>query len=465
MFFCKSKLMSNHFIIILLLSHSILLAQETPQDWQAKYWHYRARFLGDSTQAGFIELGEGAGCSLPASRRSPSADCQKDWHIVHKKCAARTGKGKINWSDATIYLGFYLTVISLEHENLKNSNADSASLQALKQEVWWALEAFERLDSMAEEALGLEGQKDGFFLRDDVSGDFHFKKEAKKQRRFGHDSICYDCIQSDYSCGQPSPLTGDFISQDQVLGLFIGFLAVQKFLGEEKLAPNLPSFGEKVAVNVDRILSYMLAVAWRLRTPSGQKIPNRWGGFAIGMSLPIAQAANRMTAEYGYLGKDFQDNYIRRGAGFQGRVLSSLLETSFSMQNGINQLLAILAAISTDDWSMKKIIKRSKKTDRIAIALLHAVLNDRPIPSNFKWGEIEQLLETAPWDGPCFNSPNCQAPDGWKSYDRWIHAGFKNGNPYGNKGEFVGLDYMLLYNLYHYLNNEKLPSYKNALHR
>lgn len=445
-------------------SQHFLQAQQA-QDWQAKYWQYRARFLGDSTQAGFIELGEGAGCSLPASRRSPSANCQKDWHIVNKSCVARAGKGKINWSDATIYLGFYLTVISLEHENLKNSNADSASLQALKQEVWWALEAFERLDSMAEEALGFEGKKDGFFLRDDVSGDFHFKKEAKKQRRFGHDSICYDCIQSDYSCGQPSPLTGDFISQDQVLGLFIGFLAVQKFLGEEKLKADLPSFGEKVALNTHRILSYLHAVAWRLRTPSGELIPNRWGGFAIGMSLPIAQAANRLTANYVKADGPFRENYIARGAGFQGRAATGLLNLSFAVQHSINEFLAISGALISNHWSARKMARRALKSDQIVYALLHTVLNDRPLHSKIKGEEIEQLLENAPWDGPCFGSPNCQAPDGWKSYDRWIHAGFKNGNPYGNTGEFVGLDYMLLYNLYQYLNNDQLPRFKQSGNR
>jgi hypothetical protein len=452
------------FLLSALAIYSQLQAQNT-EDWQKKYWHYRARMLGDSLQAGFIELGTAQGQSLPALGSNPDADCNKDWHIVHKFCNKRQGKGKMIWSDGTIFLGFYMAVLAFEFENLKYSGADERTLKPLKQEIWWALEAFERLDSMAEVALGFEGKLDGFFLRDDVSGDFYYKEKATNQSRFGQDSSCYDCIQSDYGCGEPSSLTGDFISQDQVLGLFIGFLAIQTFLGNEKLDPNFPTFGEKVAINVHRILEYLISVAWRLRTPTDEKIPENWGGFAIGMSLPIAQAANRMTEKYLSDSAVFRENYIARGAGFQGRIASGLLNASFGLQHAINEFLAISGALISNNWSAKKMYRRAQNSDRIIYALLHAAINKQPLPKKFDWTEIEQLLKTAPWDGPCFNTTDCQAPDGWKSYDRWIYANFKNGNPYGNKGKYTGLDYMLLYNVYHYLNKEKLPSFKSSIKR
>jgi len=428
-----------------------LVKAQTPEENLEKYWNYRERLVGTKGQAGFVSVGLEQGCSVPASERYPVADCQYDWYLNHNNCDKHQGKGRLHWGDGTVYLGYYIAVLALEYANLERAKQ---STDAVAQELWYALLAVERLDSLAEVVLGHEGKLDGFFLRDDVPADFYYQEAAPHQRRFGTDSFQIDCLSSDYVCGEFDVKKGGFISQDQVLSLFVGFMAIHQLIKDRRYQDTLPTFGEKVAVITHRIANYMMTNKWKLKGPSGEKIPDKWGGNAIGFSFPIATIANDLTDD------TFKDDYLRKGAGGGGLIVFDLLQITLPIQNEMNVGMTLVSQVLMGQMRNRLVCRIAIKNDRAMYGLMHAVYFDKKLSKKLKKADLEQFLNTAPFDGPCFNTPNCKAPDGWKSYDRWVHPAFKNGNPYGKHSQTAGLDYMLLYNLYHYYYQKELPSYQ-----
>jgi len=423
---------------------------QSPEQNLDKYWHYRSRLIGNKYQAGFVDIGIEQGQSLPATERYPDAHCNSDWYVLNKDCKPNAGKGRLHWGDATLYLGHYMAILALEYKNLERAQQATDSVA---RELWYALEALERLDSLAEVVIGLEGSKNGFFLRDDVYNDFYIKPGNRKERRFVTDSFCFECITSAYNCGTPSVEEGTFISQDQVIGLLVGFMTIHQLISDHRYQAHLPTFGEKVALNMDRIASYMLQNRWKLRDSRGNPIPDKWGGNAIGLSYPIASLANYLTA------RQYRPNYLINGAQSTGKFIYNMLHLSLGFQGEVNSVLAMTSMALLNDKTNKRIAKKSINNDMVIYALLHAVLFRQPLSDKISREILESYLDTAPYEGPCFNTLGCTAPDGWKSYNRWVHPDFKNGNPYGVHSETPGLDYMLLYNLYHYYYYTDLPVY------
>ncbi len=419
-----------------------------------KYWHYRARLIGTNNECGFLDVGLGRGMSLAASERFPDADCATNHHLKNNDCHLSKGSGRMHWGDASLYHGLYLAILALEYKNLEIAKQNT---DAVAQELWYALEAFERLDSMAEVVLGLPGKKDGFFVRDDIDGDFYFKKNTATNKRFSNENESYNCMSSAISCGEPSAESGSFISQDQVIGLFIGFCMIDQLIPNQRYRHNLPTFGEKVRVNVDRIVSYMMKDRWKLKMPDGTPIPDKWGGNAIGLSFPISTIANQLTKG------EYEKNYHKKGALLLGRPIYDLLQLSLAFQHPTNVVLALASMSLLPKRSYKALGRKSIKHDVIIYPLIRSVLFHQKLFKKIKRSDFELILNAAPYDGPCFGLEDCTAPNGWKSFNRWIHPHFKNGNPYGIYSELPGLDYMLLYNLYHYYYHKDLPSYQQKL--
>lgn len=434
------------------LTATYCIGQTTNENLK-KYWHYKARLIGTENEFGFLDIGIGRGMSLAASERYPYADCKSDHHLKNKDCGMSEGPGRMHWGDASLYHGLYMAILALEYANLEKAQQ---STDAVAQELWYAMEAFERLDSMAEEVLGLPGKKDGFFVRDDIESDFFQKKGAVQNRRFTNGKDSYNCMSSAISCGTPSAESGTFISQDQVIGLFLGFSMIQHLIPDKRYKDNLPTFGDKACINVHRITNYMMQHNWKLRVPDGSPIPDKWGGNAIGLSFPISTIANDLTEQ------KYAKNYRKKGALFLGRPIYDLFQWTLSFQHPTNIVLALASATLLPKRSYKVLGRKSIKHDVIIYPLIRAVLFNQKLFKKIKRIDFEAILNTAPYDGPCFGLKDCAAPDGWKSYNRWIHPHFKNGNPYGIHSEMPGLDYMLLYNLYHYYYQDSLPVYKNT---
>ena len=443
------KIVTRICILLFCLTYIGLKAQTQKQNLQ-KYWDYKDRLTGKDGFGGFLDIGIGPGMSLAASERNPEADCEWDWYLRSADCSLRKGKGRLHWGDASLYHGFYLAILALEYANLEKANQPT---DAVAKELWYALLTVERLDSMAEVLLGYPAALDGFFVRDDVRNDFHYKKESTTKRRFAKNQQNFNCVSSSASCGLMQVDQGGFISQDQVIGLFIGFSYIQSLVPTQKYKDNI-GFAAMAALQTDRISRYMLRNSWKLKGPGGRKIPDKWGGNALGLSYPIATIANQITQ------KKYSKTYLKRGALRLGLPIFDLLVLSLSMQHQTNRCLALMSLSMLPKRSSKALARKSIRHDVLLFPLLKAVLFRQKLPSKINQKSLENLLDIAPSKGPCFKTKNCEEVPEWQSFNRWLHPDFKNGNPYGVVAETPGLDYMLLYNLYHFYFHESLPEYR-----
>lgn len=146
----------------LTLIFCILCLNAFGQGWYRnleKYWWYRYRLVND-----FMKVGPDCGESIPADYRRIGSE------------------GKLDWGDATQYLGHYMALLGTEYKLLKSSGYDT---KRTDYETDMALTAFNRLDRYAEwlcEDIHLNNNKpcdlgeppgwhsNGFFIRDDVYG-------------------------------------------------------------------------------------------------------------------------------------------------------------------------------------------------------------------------------------------------------------------------------------------------------
>lgn len=449
----KNTCLYRCWIIIVLLCCGQSLWAQTEDAHLKKYWDYRDRFLGEDGGSGFVRLGLEQGQSLVILGRNPIGDCRNDWHLNHSYCDIHDGTGKIEWGDAMVYQGYYIATLALEYRNLLDANAD---VSATSEELYYALKAVERVDSMAEIALGLEPKLDGFYIRDDVPYDFYVdEKDANNLKFKWSETEGYECVKSEFSCRETQGVDdGTFVSQDQSLALMLGFSFVHKLVPNERYKFSEESFGEMVALYTHRIVDFMQKNKWRIYGPDGTKISNRWGGDCKGFSYAFRKFAEKIVDD------KYADSYKKGGSRFLGRVVKGSFSWGFGLQARRNQWLILASLLGTGDWSAKQMAKRARKADRIMYALAYSVIHDLPLHKSIKKKELFEFIETAPKDGPCFGTPNCQAPDGWKSFDRWWRTKHKNGNPYGLIFEYNGLDFMIFYNLYYYLYKDELPKYR-----
>ena len=420
-----------------------------------KYWTYRARFLGHDGEGGFIKLGLEKGMSIPASGRNFDLDCQYFWLMSYAKCTEKPGKkGLMTWGDGTYYLGYYLLNLSLEYANLKRAKQNT---DFIIEEIFYALKAFERLDYEAELALGLEkGVLNGFFLRDDVPQDFFEKYPAMNIK----EKMFYGCVHSDYSCHKVHVVnSGAYVSQDQIIALMLGFAGVVQFVEDASYEVNgdLISLKELAELYTHRMVDYLITCKWKIKAPNGEKIGDRWGGNVLAFNYNIAKSAHRICQ-----GR-FQPTYQTGMSKFTGRAAKGSFNWGWALQAKHNKAMIYVLTILSKEWNIEKIEKRAMESDQPIYALMYAVLNNETLTQKDAKIFWENFFATAPTDGPCHNSPNCDAPLGWRSFDRWWHAEQKDGNTYGLPFEFSGLDYMLAYNLFHYYFASDLPIYKTIL--
>ncbi len=155
----KSKILLITFYLI-----SVVSFAQTPYRNIEKYWWYRYRLVND-----FMKIGDQCGESIPATER---------WRqYADEPNSPWDGLG---WGDATQHLGNYINMLAGEHAMLRSNGMPT---NRTNMELYYALNAFERLDKNAEEycddidanypckATGTWkniNYKNGFFIRDDV---------------------------------------------------------------------------------------------------------------------------------------------------------------------------------------------------------------------------------------------------------------------------------------------------------
>lgn len=151
----------KRFLICITFCFTSVWAQPTQN--LKKYWRYHERFKN------YVVTGHCQGCSLPSKARELSF-----WFSPPNSNII--GSGHQNYEDETIHLGHYIGVLATEFALF-----DKHGIPA-NNDLWYALEAFNRLDQTAEgwwrqyhlnqSPVPQNGDLNGFFIRDDVPADF-----------------------------------------------------------------------------------------------------------------------------------------------------------------------------------------------------------------------------------------------------------------------------------------------------
>jgi hypothetical protein len=159
--------MKQILVFLVLSCNSIgIICQVTNEDQQnlEKYWKYR-----DRLNTYFMKIGSGDGQSIPMSCRIPGWDAAGGYETIdipHEDVTT------LEWKDATISLGYFFIVLDTEFKLLSKSGQN---VQSTLNELYYAMQAFNRIDMTAEGYLAgnptAESNPEdlnGFFLRDGV---------------------------------------------------------------------------------------------------------------------------------------------------------------------------------------------------------------------------------------------------------------------------------------------------------
>ena len=145
----KSNNIMKKITLLFLIFIKISLGQSTDSEKNLqKYWKYRERLKN------FVVVGDCQGCSIPSTIRGIAGDidftAEKPWEgDSDSEPGGPEDGGELDYGDATILWGHYLAFLATEYE-LMNRNGITAHLYETKREIYYALEALNRLDIKAE---------------------------------------------------------------------------------------------------------------------------------------------------------------------------------------------------------------------------------------------------------------------------------------------------------------------------
>jgi hypothetical protein len=309
---------------------------------EMKYWRLRGRLIGDDNNRdvyeGFLRIGPNAGMSMPAARKIPLVT-NNTWWSYKQLLADQYGnigggcflqynntidgnqnlidprdgmpyKGVAEWGDATIDLGNYMAVLASEWKLLHNAGASTAEVE---KELYYALNAVDRLDYLAETYYGLNGDLNGFISRDDVPEDFALNNLGKK----------IDLVTSGFSCpiSFDNPVNVNYIandcdknmaggtnvdltkirrnvmSVDQIVGLLVGYSLITKLVSPNAMYNN-EYLIYKAKQQAFRIVSYVrkggLTNWWHIVDPDMKKSVCQ-GTYGLFFSYAMGETARRIT--------------------------------------------------------------------------------------------------------------------------------------------------------------------------
>ena len=424
-----------------------------------KYWFYRNRLTNY-----FVKVGPNVGESIVAERLNDS----------------RLDKYKIG--DGTIDLAWYISVLASEYALLKNNNQNTDRSLL---ELYYAMLAYERLDKCEDKEPWnkAEAKLDGFFNREEIrlytdSSAFSLKgrnTNLSKSDKWGKKAPGMPTYIKEIDAFYSLPVSkGVAMSQDQAVHLLMGFaLIVRSFdnqnvnfidLQGQKQSVNFYVWAQKLS---HLIITYIKKDNWIIKDPNGDKVQR--GQNAIANSYGFAKAGKYIT-----------------GKNYQNAVSFNPLEAIFwngqiipNWENPYNTTMAMTLAAIGGTWNFPvgtaNSLQMAGSTWRknYLYVLLYEYLYQTNVKS-LSADKITEMLNTAPKYGTYFwgneNFTNFACCDtvsgnpggGWASTNRFRNS--KNAQDFGvenDKANFNGLDYMLLYNMYHL--NQNTEPYKYIL--
>jgi len=430
-----------------------VLAQ-TPQENLNKYLYYRNRLNAD-----FTYLGEGQGKGLVAGQRAYGS----------------ISSNILKFGDATINLGWHLSILATEYKLLKNNNQNT---DKTVEEIYYLLQTLNRLDATAESYFRCAtcaptpqaGDLNGFFIRDDVP--FNFLQSQENYTHFNqhiHSEKTVSVINSDFSATDTRDKEE---SHDQVWHLLMG-LALTADLLEDNIkysGVNLQSESREIA---HRLMNYIIQNDWMIFNPVTGTLVKRgesarllsYGANKAGKTIDIQNSDLYTLDSLSNL-----PSYKNLWQAYQNVTTCVFPPPAIDLCKEYYKILVLatighswINPLTGTNTTAEKVNYFSKILRYEHFPLLNAVLNEND-PVLIADTLYERLLNTAPANGPYnYGYPANSTHFEWSTGNRFSHPERRGYNSSSGgsffPGEYNGLDYMLIFNLFvlhkgsDYLNN------------
>jgi hypothetical protein len=488
---------------LLSVQNSPVWAQRDLTSLEERYENYRARLFGygEFAPEAFIKVkdkncpsGQCSGYNIVFNKRNPYVNSwmcmyavadpenptqSKGWpncgycyrpdlwdHGAAEPKDFQRDRGMMDPGDGTIFLGDYMAYLATEWAR---SEGDIKRRADAEEKIFLAIKTIERLDSTAEQWYGQEEAVDGFFIRQDVPFEW-----LQQMEPFGPNyhlvAGCKERMRPACDGGEvPGNPVWRAMSQDQVIGLLFGLRMVTHFLPEDATATDLKT-GKEVNIQdlakstADRILRYVARDGWIIKDPNGEGVCRGRNSNAYNWAL--AKAGKMIT---GHSYQDFKSRIVGLlswrlirsfygGEGIYGTGPRTVLGIGLDGSD-VNRNMMFKLAVITGSWESWQLGPAAAETGYELYDLANAVMWDKePYLSKALY---EEILMSAPVDGP----KKFTASLYWEGFHKEINAleqvrGWDSPNRFSNpgeaehapsmqsEGEYPGMDFLLLYNLY-----------------
>lgn len=414
-----------------------------------KYWYYRQRlkyFVDEGTNGSLPGEGMVAGI-----RNKQSSDL-------------------ISYGDQMVHFGYYLGVLATEYALLTYYGQDAS---ATLDELNIALNCYVRVDECEDNPPWNQpfALYDGFHMRQDVPSSFLQNHAQLNEGLTSADNVAAvdpgspawvehvsanSLLNWDVNPGgspyqyfqTAEEMKLGSMSQDNAIGLIKGLALVYKCLPQGTYAH------EKAREIAGKVISKIWGGgSWVILDPNQEAVPR--GSTALCYAVPLTVINMAM------------GNPMLPSGPNAGNANISWQTLQFFGTGAENNCMTLTMAALCDCWNGSLTGQAWLNTTSGCIyqlsgqdnwdtfyLLLWEYLHDRSSP-RLSLGKVEDQLMAAPCNGPyCYDSLNhVHAPNGWASTYKFEQAApYQNHGKTGSQGNYNGLDYMLLYNLYHLIN-------------
>jgi hypothetical protein len=339
----------------------------------------------------------------------------------------------IKWGDSTIMVSYFMMMVATEHY-LKPKLTTLNELRNI-------LKTLDRLDAVAENAFDKTISKktlSGFFIRDDVKKDF-LKKNTKLTKN-GINLVMSDSSPYDFGNGADTSRNKE-MSQDQFWHILLGFALVKKLVDDDICNKLIDNF-------ITRVMKHIINKDWFIYNPVLNKKVARGCDVRV-FSYGFFKAANKILDTNVNDKKKkhllFRNIYFYLGIRKIQRTLHKLKLNEKSIPY---LALSTIADIGIDNKQtyLKYFIDKHKRFEHFL--LIYKILHNKGDVNKYKT-YYEKLLKEVPVEHYNYSQSTGEFSSiNWSSVNRLVDPEDSGKDNIHFNGEYNGIDFMLLYNLY-----------------
>ncbi|NVN95236.1 MAG: hypothetical protein HXX18_08135 [Bacteroidetes bacterium] len=451
-------------ILIVSISFSIsttLYAQNDSLNIK-KYWHYRQRLNY------FVMPGIQRGQSQIAGIRN-RFDC---------------GANDINFGQHGIYFGYYIGMLATEFK-LLNDAGDNTAKQT-QYELNLALKQYVTYLDKTESLLfkNMKDSLDGFFVRESVPCDFlndesrknYFNKELQANDNWDYKkNNCFGNLPKGHPGYVVKVSECDSIpkafSQDEAIGLLYGLALVYKCMPDSSYEK---AISKKIALNVINYIrtsskkyGRTFSMKWSVFRPNGDKLKANEGGLAWFYAHGFMKAGSYFDSGFDNLWKKitrypqelfFQFGQFLPSPNADNTTMITTLAVIGDSWRAVVPVIGLVFKMNTSYFGIKA--KTNKQDWDTFYALSWNVIHGKNKKMEFRLEKALHQLNTAPYEGPYnYGINNNPKGTGWSASYKWHHKkSSQSGESSGICGNYNGLDFMLLHNLYCIVKGVKITN-------